>query len=274
MTERVYTINELKTLISESANEFKAKIGDGVNTSNDKENKNAYSMTKSKIKNFDGGGDEIVEKRELPEKEDGNKTTLDYTSDNVIDKKYKDKIKAQSEGYTSTLEKNNNIEKTGDFSDKTYKQFKKAGEEIAKNIEDIKKRGLTASKAPENTFKKNGMYENKKISVLNFKNTTFINESQMVSRIPDDYKFEGNRFKVKDAGFNEFVVEWVDGEASILSYENKKKLNESISKFHKLTGYKSKDHFKTSTTQTRLNESNEFNKILNKARIITDKSIK
>jgi hypothetical protein len=93
----------------------------------------------------------------------------------------------------------------------------------------------------------------------------------MISRIPDEYKVDGKRFKVKDAGANEFIVEWNEGEANILSYENKQKLNESIEKFHKLTGYNSKQQFKNSTSQSRLNEGNEFNKILNKARtIITD----
>jgi hypothetical protein len=92
----------------------------------------------------------------------------------------------------------------------------------------------------------------------------------MVSRIPDDYKVEGNRFKVKDAGANEFIVEWVDGEAVILSYENKVKLNESIEKFNKLMSYNSKSQFKKSTSQSRLNENSEFSKILNHARIMSE----
>lgn len=272
MIERVYTINELKQLISESASEFKAKIGDKVNSENQKENKETYVSAKNKIKNFDGGGEEVIEEVELPSKDDGNKTTLDYTSDSELSDDFLKKIKAQSEGYTSTLEKENGIEKIGKFSDKIYNQFKKAGEDMAKNTEDMKKRGLTARVAPENTFKKNGMYtETKKISVLNFKNTTFLNEAQMISKIPDEYKIEGNRFKVKDSEHNEFIVEWVEGEANILSYENKNKLNESVAKFHKLSGYKSKNQFKTSTSKSRLNEANEFGKILDKARIIAEK---
>ena len=270
MTERVYTINELKSLISESASEFKAKIGNNVNSENKKENNKSYSAAKSKVKEL-GGGEEIVEKREVPEKEDGNKTTLDYALDGDAGKNFRDKVKAQAEGYTSTLEKNNGIEKVGEFSDKTYKQFEKAGKQMAKNVEDAKKAGLTAREAPKDTFKKANMYgESKKISVLNFKNTTFINEAQMISRIPDDYKYDGNRFKVKDAGENEFIVEWADGEASILAYENRKKLNESIAKFAKLSGYNSKEQFKNSTSKSRLNESNEFSKILDKARIMAE----
>ena len=271
MSERIYTINDLKTLISESASELKAKIGDGVENQNKKENSKTYSNTKKKIKDFDGGGSEMVEEQELPEKEDGNKTTLDYATEEPCDKNFIDKVKAQAEGYTSTMEKNNGIEKCGEFSDKTYNQFKKNGEEMAKNKVIAKKSGLTARELPDSVFEKGSLYkESKKISVLNFKNTTFINESQMIARIPDDYKIEGKRFKVKDSDENEFIVEWVEGEANILSYENKKKLNESIEKFQKLSGYNSKKQFKNTTSQTRLHENSEFGKILDKVRTITN----
>lgn len=270
MSERIYTINELKQLISESANDFKPRLGAGVETANKKENTSAYSTAKKRANDFDGGGKEDKHERNVPEKTDGNKTTLGYTFDNDPGAKYKEKVKTQAEGFTSPEEKNNKIEKVGDFSDKTYKQIKKSEQEMAKNVETAKKSGLTARQAPEGTFKKADMFEAKKIAVLNFKNTTFLNESQMISRIPDDYKVDGKRFKVKDASENEFIVEWAEGEASILSYENKKKLNESIEKFHKLSAYNSKSQFKTSSAQSRLNESSEFDTILNKARELAE----
>jgi hypothetical protein len=272
MTERIYTIGELKNIITESASEFKAKMGNNVTSSNEKENQKTYADSKKKIKAFDGGGDEIKASSVKYDKEDGNRTTLDCMPEEEVSSDFKEKVKAQAEGYSSTLEKNNKIQKSGEFSDKNYNHMKKAGKTMKKNVEDLKKRGLTASKAPEGTFKKNDLYEGvKKICVLNFKNTTFINESQMISLIPDDYKIEGKRFKVKDAGENEFIVEWTEGEATILSYENKKKLNEALDKFHKLSGYNSKDQFKKSTTQSRLNEDTAFNRILDNARIISEK---
>lgn len=270
MKQRTYTINELKTLISESASEIKAKIGDGVNNANKKENSNTYKNAKEKLKNFDGGGNEMKVQRNLPDKTDGNKTTLDYEYDGTIDKNFRDKVKSQAEGYTSTIEKKNNIEKTGDFDDKTYQQFKKSGIEMSKNKVAAKKAGLTARELPDSAFEKENVYESKKISVLNFKNTTFLNESHMISRIPDDYKVDGKRFKVKDSAENEFIVEWKEGEANILSYENKKKINETLEKFHKLSGYNSAQQFKKSSNQSRLNENNEFNNILNKTRTITE----
>lgn len=273
MDERIYTINELRRLIEESSSDFNAKIGDGVTSNNKKTNNSSYKEAKKRAKNFDGGGEEAKENRQLSDKEDGNKTTLDYELEANCGDNFREKVKAQAEGYTSTLEKKNKIEKTADFSDKTYKQFTNAAKKISQNKVDAKHSGLTARTLPKSAFEKEKMYkESKKLAVINFKNTTFINESQMVSRIPDDYKFEGNRFKVKDAGENEFIVEWKEGEANILSYENKKKLNESIEKFHKLTGYKSQNQFKTSTPRTRINETTEFNRILDTARIIADKN--
>lgn len=272
MEERTYTINELRQLINESSSDFKAKVADGINSSNKKENEKTYKDAKQKVKSFDGGGDEMKPERKTYDKVDGNKTTLDYAIDGELSDKQKNTIKAQAEGYTSTLEKNNGIEKTGEFSDASYKQFKKAGNEMSKNKVDAKKAGLTARELPKSAFEKENLYkESKKISVLNFKNTIFLNESHMISRIPDDYKTEGNRFKLKDAESNEFIVEWKEGEANILSYENKKKLNESIEKFHKLIGYNSKDVFKNSTSKSRLNEGNEFNNILKKSRELINK---
>ena len=246
MNERVYTINEIKNLISESVNEFKAKVGDKVENSNKKE-------------------------RQLPNKEDGNKTTLDYALEGNPGDDFRKKVKAQAEGYTSTLEKNNKIEKEGDFNDKTYQQFKKAGKEMADNKVKAKQSGLTARTLPKSTFEKDSIYESSKMPFLIFKKTTFLNESQMLSKIPDEYKNNGKRFKVKDASDNEFIVEWADGEGKILFHENKKKLNETMEKFHKLIDYSSKKQFTTSSPKTRINETNSFNTILNKARTIAEK---
>lgn len=270
MKTRTYTIEELKSLISESASEIKAKINDDITKTNKKENNKTYKETKNKIKNFDGGGNESSNNKKIDDKIDDNKTTLDYDYDTNMGDNFRDKVKAQSEGYTSTIEKNNNIEKSGDFNSQIYNYFKKNGKQLAKNKVITKKTGLTARQLPDETFEKQSIYtESKKISVLNFKNTVFINESHMISRIPDDFKVNGKRFKMKDSNENEFIVEWNEGEPNILSYENKKNLNESIKKYNKLINYKSNDFFKKSTNKSRINENTEFNNILNKTRTIT-----
>lgn len=271
MNEKVYTIHELKSLISESASEFKAKIGDNVVSKNKSENKKSYTDAEEKRKQLIG--DKKEQKVTTTPKEDGNKTMLDYDLEANCGDDFKDKVKAQAEGYTSVAEKNNKIEKAGEFSDKVYKELKKAGVKMANDKVLAKKTGLTARQLPDDAFKKDSLYkESKKISVLTFKNTTFLNEEQMIARIPDEYKTEGKRFKVKDCGSNEFIVEWVDNSARILSYENPKNLQESINKFQKLVGYSSKQQFGKASIKNRLNEGNQFNNILNKTRELNNKS--
>ena len=82
--------------------------------------------------------------------------------------------------------------------------------------EEIAGRGMLELKENEviidwsdSAFEKESLYkESKKISVLNFKNTTFLNESHMISRIPDEYKVEGKKFIMEDKNNTEYLVEW------------------------------------------------------------------
>ena len=143
------TVGELKKMVMESQDQFKPKVGDGVESENKKNNNKSYKDAETR-----SGAKEVKTKHNLDKKEDGNKTTLDYAIEADCGKNFRDKVKAQAEGYTSTLEKENGIEKIGDFSDDTYKQFKKAGEEMAKNKVEAKKAGLTARELPKSAFEK------------------------------------------------------------------------------------------------------------------------
>ena len=54
------------------------------------------------------------------------------------------------------------------------------------------------------------MYENVNLfspKRLIFKKTTFVNESQMLSRIPEEYKVDGQKIYMKDCKGNEYIVE-------------------------------------------------------------------
>ena len=50
--ELTYKVSDLKALISESSNEFKAKIGDGVESEDKKNNGKAYTDAKKRAKEF------------------------------------------------------------------------------------------------------------------------------------------------------------------------------------------------------------------------------
>ena len=81
---------------------------------------------------------------------------------------------------------------------------------------------------------------------LNFSKTVFLNESEMMKKIPDDMKIDGNKFYMKDAVGNEYLVECVKDKAiqdlihtKVIDYKNKEKINETFKRMKELYGYKS-----------------------------------
>jgi uncharacterized protein YegP (UPF0339 family) len=288
--EQTITVKALKKLISESSNEFKAKIGPNVESEDKKNNGKAYSDAKKRAKDYDGGlAKEIGEEKPKYEKVDGNKTTLDYNLENANDD-YKKRVHAQAKGYTSVAEMENGIEKVGDFSDneKIYQGIKDCGKKMHDNEKSFKQTGLQAKEMPEKVFKRGEMYESKEgvdmrniinslrsitdnnkptlkenntLKTVVFKKTNFLNEEHMITRIPDEFKQNGSQFKMKDKNGCEYIVEWNNNKANVLSYENKNKVNEALDKFHKLVNFESSMKEKT-TNKTRLNENGNINKML------------
>ena len=292
--EKTFKVSDLKRLISESSNEFKPVLGPNVEKDNKSNNGKAYDDAKKMAKDFDGGlGKDVGGQRAKYEKNDANRTTLDYTPENANDA-YRKRVKAQAEGYTSEAEKNNGIEKAADFSDNEniYNGIKKSGQELHDDEESMKKSGLQAREWPDKVFDKEEMYESKdgfdmrqmidrissfesgqkpinerkNIKTVYFKKTEFLTEGHMLSRIPDEFKNEGNIFKMKDKTGNEYLVEWRDNNGIVIEHNNKQGFNESINRMKDLYSYSSEDT--RTTLNSRLNEDNDFNLTLNNARKI------
>ena len=293
-------VGDLKRIISESSNEFKAVLGPNVERENNSNNDKAYKDAKKRAKDFDGGlNKEVGEDRAKYEKNDFNKTTLDYTPDNATDS-YRKRVHAQVKGYTSEQEMNNGIEKSGDFSDNEniYQGIKKSGKEMHDNDVKFKKSGLQGREWPEEVFKKEEMYESKdgfdmrkmidrisnqekryssvnesnnskNIKTVYFKKTEFLTEEHMFSRIPDEFKSEGERFKMKDKTGNEYLIEWKNNKGRIVEHNNKNGFDETLNIMKSLYEYKSPES-KTSRS-LRENEENDFNKTLNNSRNIEKK---
>ena len=276
--EQVLTVKAIKGLIKESQQEFKAKLGNGVESGNKTNNGKAYSDAKKRAKDFDGGlSDEVGEKKADYKKEDFNKTLMDYTPDNVTPE-YKKRVKKE---FVNGDKEN----------EKIYKEFKKSGEEQQKNEKELKKSGLQAREWSDEVFDKDNMYESrdgfdmrKMLNSLNekttrkqfneshvktvlFKKTEFLNEAHMISRIPDDFKKNGTSFKMKDKNGSEYLVEWDNNKANIIEHTNKKGMDESISRMKELFDYRPSD---TKTNYSdRLNENDDkFQETLNKMRKI------
>lgn len=296
--EKTFKVGDLKRFIAESSNEFKPVLGVNVEKDNKSINDKAYKDAKQRAKDYDGGLENVGGKRVKYEKNDANRTTLDYEPENVSDD-YKKRVKAQVEGYTSEHEKSNKIEKSGDFSDNEniYNGIKKSGQELHNGEKDMKKSGLQGREWPEKVFYREEMYESKEgfdmkqminkmrilqensetvnneplnehrnIKTIFFKKTEFLTEGHMLSRIPDEFKTEGEQFKMKDKTGNTYLVEWKNNKGVIISHSNKQGMNESLSRMKDLYSYSSTD---TNTTlNSRLNEDANFNSTLNNARKI------
>lgn len=274
MASRTYTIGELKQLIAESAGEKPSDFKPKMFKNGTDQSKQALNKAKNNAKTLGSSLQEGDDIKDLPARVDDNKTTVHTRVENVPTEKEQETVEAQIKGLPSTLAstKDHNADYSG--NERFLKNLKKDVAEKTEKELIAKTSGLT-SKELKDRLEAQTMVkttnESKHIAVLNFKGTTFLNEEHMISRIPDDYKVDGQRFKMRDASDNEFIVEWNEGEANILSYENKTKLNESIAKMKRLSNYMSSDQFKKSSPQSRLNETKEFSKILDRTRNIMNK---
>lgn len=256
--DKSITVGRMRELIKESQGQFNPVIGDGIESENKKNNEKSYKDAKTKT-----GAKEVKVKHDVPKKEDKNKTTLDYTFNSDPGKEYKERVHAQAKGYTSKAEEENDIEKNAEFGDDFYKVAKEAGQELHQKEEDLKKSGLQARELPDGTFKKEDMYEEKSVKTVRFKRTEFLTEEHMMSKIPDEMKIEGRRFRMKDMNNQTYLLEWTKNQYSgkesavILKHTNEKKVNESIERMKALYGFKLGEKTTRTTSQGRMYENND-----------------
>ena len=271
-----YKVGELKRIIKESSDEFKAKVGPNVESDNKRNNEKSYKESEKRAKDYDGGLKD-QKKPELPEKKDGNRTTLDYNPSIEPDEKFKKRVEAQAKGYTSELEEKNGNERGGvemDDDGRIMKQFNDARDEHEKNKKTVQKAGLVARELPDEIFDKNHLNENQtlKPKKLIFKHTRFINESQVYARIPEEYKRDGQKIYVNDVAGNEYILECVKSERSgnievhIVSHKNEKLMNEQVDKIHKLMEYSGNETCGKQDVIDRVNEDKTFKDIMDIAR--------
>lgn len=240
---------------------------------NKKNNEKSYKDAEKAAKDYDGGLKEQP-KRKLYPKPDANKTTLDYNPQNEVSKEYKERIDAQAKGYTSKMEEENGIEKAGQFDDKGLikKQFADAAEDYNKKKEILAHSGINGQNLPKE--KKNTMYENTtpQPKRLKFKKSTFLNEAQMLSKIPDEYKKDGQRIYMMDAADNEYIVECVKSqhsgfiETQVVGYNNKRKVNEQMNRINALFNYETEKPFAPISNAEKMNENKIFGDLMNVAR--------
>lgn len=262
-------VGDLRRVIKESQNEFKPTVF-GMDKSKEINDK-AYSDIKKETEKYDGGL--TKEKKQIGGgiSATDNKGMHDLTYDN-INKPFQDRVKSQMKGYPSkdAEDKHKNDEfgnATFDNDGNIYDAAKKHAELVKKGKDAAVEIGLTGRELNKTEVEKQRetMGESKKIKMLTFKNTQFISENHMMTRIPDEYKTEGNRFVMKDSADNQYLVEWHATEPVVTKKPNMTLVNEQKERMKQLWNY----HYaeaKTSTSNFRIQENKEFSDMINKAR--------
>ena len=265
-------VGEFRKKINE-ANEFKPIVFNGENKSiNDK----SYNDIKKETEKYDGGLTSKTKKVGGGIGATDNKGMHDLEYDN-INKPFQDRVKSQMKGYVSkdAEDKHKNDEfGNADFDKdgKIYDAAKDHAEAVKKGKDAAVEIGLTGRELNKNEVEKQRetMGESKKIKMLTFKNTQFLSEGHMMTRIPDEYKTEGNKFIMKDSSDNQYLVEWhTSGEPMVTKKVNMTLVNEQKERMKQLWGYKSAEA-KTSTSNFRIQEDKEFSDMVKKARKLMD----
>lgn len=250
--EEYYTIGELLQINEESArNEFNPKFGNGAernSSNNDKAVKEIIKNASELDKDAHRNDTPVKPRVEFP---DYNKTTLDVNFEYEPDDAWKERVKAQVEGYPSVQNKDKNgYDQSLGFDGN--ENFYKARKEMSNDRNDLdtieRESGLKAriKKDEIDYSNKTPFNEAKKIKRLVFKNTTFLSESQVLSKVPEDYMVDENRFYMRDKTGTDYLIECKADpfgyvHMQIVNKFNKQVINEELEKMKRLAGYKYSD---------------------------------
>lgn len=263
-----FNVGDLRRVLREDKNEFKPLVFGMEDTK--KENEKTYSSIKKETEKYDGGLSSKGKKLGSGLSYDDNRGMHDLEYDN-INKPFKDRVKSQMKGYVSkdAEDKHKGDEfgnATFDDDGETYKAAMDHAEAVKNGKDSAVKIGLTGRELNNSEIEKQRetMKEDKKMRMLTFKNTRFISEGHMMSKIPDEYKTEGRKFIMRDSADNQYLVEW-HSEPIVSKKINYTLVNEQKDRIKELWGYKSAEA-KTTTSSFRIQENKEFADMVKKAR--------
>lgn len=266
------------------ANEGKPKIDPKIIRDDAKNNTEATEDILKKTAEYNDVGE--IKRNTPPENPvDGNKTTLDanYTVEPSQD--YKDRVKAQVEGYPSVANKKTSDVKENDSLDyegnkKFYNDREEISKEREKEMAQLRQSGLTAQHLDPKKFERDTVYtksNESKMKRLTFK-STFLNEADVLKRIPEDYRKDGNRFIMEDQEGTQYVIECKADtvvknfiHTNVEGIFNERKLQEEKNRMMHLAGYKHSDMKCTPGRAGRLNEDTQFGRMMDVMRKISEK---
>lgn len=296
LKETRYSLNELQRILAEKANnEFKPKFGKFGNTDVPSENnKNNEKAVKDIIDNTGavtatmGGlvenGNEVDIKQ--TRRDDPNKGMLNIRYVNKPNDSFlENNVEANVKGYTSkaNMDSHKNDEEEKDAkAHKPNEDFYEAEKDRTtgkKGFEDLRqirdKEGLGARTHEDlgdhhTAFDKNKKRtnESKTMKRLHFKNTTFLSEAQMLNKVPEEYKTDGNRFYMRDNTGTDYLVECIVDDTfnttklTVLNKINKGEINEQIKRMQQMYDYNSSDYFTGTSVESRKLEEGKLGEML------------
>lgn len=275
-----YSLDELRDALRESTKqEFKPKKGDGVDAENKKNNGEAVRDIEKRTKEYDGGFQNKERKTPPEDPKDFNKTTLEYNFVTEPSKEYKDRVKqlaVYGTPHQLTAEEKD-PEKNGGYDYSTTEKFYDDRKEVAdirnERQTDERHAGLKARMYPRETFENDTLFkESRTMKRLHFKNTKFLSEEQMLKKVPDNYRFDGNKFVMRDSTGTDYLVECkVDNnfgytEMNVVAKYNKEEIKEQLSRMRSLSGYSSESYFGGTTNESRENETKALNEMIQKVK--------
>lgn len=275
MIQRSYKVSDFKKVIKESVIEksmkdFEPVKGKNVDNDNKKNNEKAYKDMEKATSNYDGG---FTKEKHFKLPQDDNRGMESLRIENP-NKPYSDRVKAQLKGFTSKqaedIHKNEKLGNAEYGSDETVEQFKKKGEQASQARKRATEIGLTGRELNKQEIDSqyNSLFkESRKIKKLTFRNTVFLSENHMKTRIPESYMIEGNKFIMRDKNANEYLVEWHDNEPIVEKRFTDENLIAEQNRMKHLFNYKSGDKYgQISTASSRLHENNEISDMLGRVR--------
>lgn len=276
-----YSLDELRDALRESTNEFKPKKGDGVDAENKKNNGEAVRDIEKRTKEYDGGFQNKERKTPPEDPKDFNKTTLEYNFVTEPSKEYKDRVKQLAVYGTphELSEEEKDPEKNGGYDYSTTEKFYDDRKEVAdirnERQTDERHAGLKARMYPRETFENDTLFkESRTMKRLNFKNTKFLSEAQMFEKVPDSYKFDGNKFVMRDSTGTDYLIECkVDDkfgytEMNVVGQYNKEQIKEQLSRMRNLYGYSSSEFNTGTTNESREKETEALTEMLRRTKSV------
>lgn len=255
--EEYYTVRELLQLNEGSApkNEFKPKFGDGVKRGGNDNEKAVREIAKNAESYDKNGRKEQDRKKKNTHYVDYNRTTMDNFYEAEVPSDTKERWYAQACGYPSkyNMEHNDLAEYHDTKGNEDFiRQRAETYKTIASNNEIEAISGLKAREKSSHgkNYEPKGGYkninENIPVKRLVFKNTKFMNESQVLAKVPDDYRVDENRFYMRDRTGTDYLVECVADpfgyvHMNVVNKFNKNEVNEALVKMRKLADYSYSD---------------------------------